>query len=353
MAHELEVFEDGTASMAYAPGVSRWHGLGQEVPEEASIEEWQKAAYMNWEIQRSAIKYEHNGLPMMYEDKHVLYRSDNGRALGVVSPRYKIVQPKDVLEFYRDLCEHAGFKLKTAGVLFGGSRFWALADTGNSAEIAGNKKSSVGYHPDVIKNMLLLSTACDGSMATTARDTSVCVVCNNTLSVAVRGGSSIVKVPHSREWKPQEVKEEMGLITKGWEEFMAGIDSLASKRIAPVEAQEFLVSMFDPRSPVNTEDKLVVDEWNTMTHQQRIDSLNMGVSATCAEVWELFDGAGMGADLVSRKGTWWGMVNAITQYEDHHGGARTVDARMNSAWFGKGDSRKTTAFNRALELVAA
>jgi phage/plasmid-like protein (TIGR03299 family) len=327
--------------------------LGQEVPDDASIEEWQKAAYMDWQIERAAISYSHNGLPMLYEDKHVLYRSDNGRALGVVSPRYKIVQPKDVLEFYRDLCDNAGFKLKTAGVLFGGSRFWALADTGSSAEICSTNKSKAGYNPDVIKNMLLLSTACDGSMATTARDTSICVVCNNTLSVAVRGGSSIVKVPHSREWKPHDVKEEMGLITKGWDTFMAGIDKLASTPINPYAARDFLVDMYDPRSPWNGAPLDVADEWRGMDYQERIDSLSMGSSTTMTEVWELFEGAGMGADLVSRAGTWWGMVNAITQYEDHHGGARTVDARMNSAWFGSGDKRKTNAFEHALELVAA
>lgn len=345
MAHELEVYADGIASMAYAAGVDRWHGLGQEMKEDASIEEWQKAAYMDWEIRRAAINYTaDDGLPRVYEEKHVLFRSDNGRPLGVVSPRYKIVQPKDVLEFYRDLCANAGFKLKTAGVLFGGSRFWALADTGNSAEILGK---------DVIKNMLLLSTACDGSMATSARDTSVCVVCNNTLSVAVRGGSNIVKVPHSREWKPNEVKEEMGLITHGWADFMSSIDKLAKTNTTPLAAQEFLLNVLDPRSAHNNRnDPAAMEEWNKMTTAERTNSMSMGTSAVCAEVWDLFNGKGMGADLVSRKGTWWGIVNAITQYEDHHNMARTVDARMNSAWFGKGDARKTDAFEYALEMAA-
>ena len=46
---------------------------------------------------------------------------------AVVSQRYQVVQPREILEFYRDLTEMSGFELETAGVLKGGRKFWALA----------------------------------------------------------------------------------------------------------------------------------------------------------------------------------------------------------------------------------
>jgi len=56
----------------------------------------------------------------------------------VVSQRYKVVQPREILEFYRDLIEVSGFQLETAGVLKGCRKIWVLARIGHSATIQGN-----------------------------------------------------------------------------------------------------------------------------------------------------------------------------------------------------------------------
>lgn len=83
--------------------------------------------------------------------------------LSVVSNRYKVVQPHEVLHFYKDLVSAGGFELETAGVLKGGRKLWALAKTGHEARIKGN---------DRIKAYLLsLATSCDGTLCTTAQFT--------------------------------------------------------------------------------------------------------------------------------------------------------------------------------------
>ena len=38
----------------------------------------------------------------------------------------RIVQPKEVLEFYRELVKEYGYTLETAGALDGGRKVWAL-----------------------------------------------------------------------------------------------------------------------------------------------------------------------------------------------------------------------------------
>ncbi len=42
--------------MAYA-GQTPWHGLGQELPRGRPIEEWLKAARLDWELQRVPVQY--------------------------------------------------------------------------------------------------------------------------------------------------------------------------------------------------------------------------------------------------------------------------------------------------------
>src|SRR5471032_1733679 len=125
-----------------------------------------------------------SGIQSFPENK-VLFRSDTNAPLSVVSHRYHVVQPSEILEFYRDLTEVSGYELETAGVLKGGRKIWALARTGQSSTIKGN---------DAMNAYVLLATACDGSLATTAQFTSIRVVCNNTLAVALDAGNGAVKV---------------------------------------------------------------------------------------------------------------------------------------------------------------
>jgi phage/plasmid-like protein (TIGR03299 family) len=178
MAHELEKASD----MAYV-GSTPWHGLGNKLPPNQPIETWQRHAGMDFEINKSVVLFNaDNGDNKLlnfrnYMDASVLYRSDNLEPLSVVSKRYKVVQPKEILEFYRDLVSAGGFELETAGVLKGGKKLWALAKTGQEVLLPGLDK---------VNAYLLLATSCDGSLATTAQFCSIRVVCSNTLNLAVQ-----------------------------------------------------------------------------------------------------------------------------------------------------------------------
>ena len=110
---------NGRNNMAFI-GATPWHGLGQRLTEKAPIEIWAQEAGMSHSIERTPVRFttdEQYGLvDGVMEDRHVLYRSDNKNALAVVSPRYQIVQPLEVLEFYRELVEQTGeYTLETAG----------------------------------------------------------------------------------------------------------------------------------------------------------------------------------------------------------------------------------------------
>ena len=147
--------------------------------------------------------------------------------LSVVSNRYQVVQPREVLEFYRDLVEVGGFELETAGVLKGGRKLWALARTGQEAMLKGG---------DAVKAYLLLATACDGTLATTAQFTSVRVVCNNTLNISLSDSIGAIKVPHSTKFDAQEVKKALGVGVSTWDTFISGMRALADRRVSQTEA---------------------------------------------------------------------------------------------------------------------
>lgn len=323
MAHELASSND----MAYM-GDTPWHGLGNKLPPNQSIEQWQKAAGMNFEIKQSDVLFNaqnENGNMLNLRsnsDSTVLYRSDNFAPLSVVSQRYKVVQPRQVLGFYRDLVSLGGFQLETAGVLRGGKKLWALAKTGQETMLAGG---------DRVKAYLLLATSCDGSLATTAQFTSVRVVCSNTLQMAVGQSKGAVRVPHSTVFDATAVKKELGLGLSAWEAFISSVRTLSNRRVNKFESMNFLVNVLgDPSLPLNEQ-----------PNQRAIQS-----------VYGLYSGGGKGSEMASAKGTAWGLVNGITEYVDSHRRARNQDYRLDSAWFGQGAAIKERAFQQAMALVA-
>ena len=320
MAHLVE-------TMAYA-NETPWHGLGNQLPKNQPIEVWQKSAGMDWEIKQTEVLFNaqgDNGSMLNLRsnpDATVLYRSDTNEPLSVVSKRYKVVQPKDVLGFYRDLVSVSGFELETAGVLKGGRKLWALARTGDEVMLSGLDK---------VKGYLLLATSCDGSLATTAQFTSVRVVCNNTLQQAVGDNLGAVRVPHSTVFDPVAVKQSLGLGATAWDEFSRSIKAMSNRPVNKFEAMNYLVNVLGDSS-------LPLQE---QPNQKAIQS-----------VYALFAGEGKGSKMPSAANTAWGLVNGVTEYVDTHRRARNQDYRLDSAWFGQGSQLKQRGFEAALALAA-
>jgi len=312
-------------TMAYA-NAEPWHGLGNRLQPKQPLEVWQQQAGMDWQIQETPVLFNisaDGGLHVKaHADNKVLFRSDTHAPLSVVSKRYQVVQPHEVLEFYRDLTEAGGFELETAGVLKEGRKLWALAKTGQETVLRGGDK--VGAY-------LLLATSCDGTLCTTAQFTSIRVVCNNTLQMAVGDSSGAVKVPHSTKFDPQLVKQELGLGLSAWEQFVANMKLMASRPIHKFQAMNLIVNVLgDPELPL-------ADQPNQKALQN---------------VYALYSGQGMGADLSSANGTAWGLLNAVTQFVDHERRARSQDYRLDSAWFGQGAAIKGKAYQEAMKLAA-
>lgn len=319
MAHELTIRADGYTEMAFV-GETPWHGLGQALDQNATIEQWRVAAGMDWQIESSPVRYTANGNDNTYGGQNVLYRSDNSKALSVVSNRYKPVQPADVLEFFRDLVEESGFRLHTAGTLFGGKRLWALAETGKFAEVTQG---------DGIGGFLLLSTSADKSLATTARFTSVRVVCNNTLSMSVQNNANCVSITHARKFDHELMKSKLGAAVASFDGFMKMAKHLERQRITAEQADNFIKRILFTADQLNEPDFVV--EKNRPYNK----------------ILDLFKGEAKGSELVGD--TKWALLNSITEYFDHHHPSRTDDARLNNTWFGNGDNIK----NRAVAVLTS
>ncbi len=343
MAHQVE-------QMAYV-GDTPWHGLGNQLTQNQPIEIWAQQAGMDWRIESSDVSYmaqnaRGQSIIMPYEEQRVLYRSDTHAPLSVVSQRYQEVQPMEILEFYRDLTEQSGFELETAGVLKGGKKFWALARTGQSTALKGK---------DVSNGYILLATACDGTLATTAQFTNIRVVCNNTLAIALRGQSSsagVVKVPHSTKFDADKVKQQLGISVRAWDEHMYEMKQLTQRKVTQGEAAAYFDAVFNNTSlSIADQEENIIQFYRNMATPNPAKEKSEPNGRAMAKVMDMFNGQGRGAELSSAKDTAYGLLCSITEFADHERRAMSTDHRLDSAWFGAGAALKQRGLEQALKLA--
>ncbi|WP_407324243.1 DUF932 domain-containing protein [Acinetobacter pittii] len=344
MAHQVE-------TMAFV-GQTPWHGLGNQLSQNQPIEIWAQQAGMDWRIESSNVSYmakneRGQNILMPYEDQRVLYRSDTHEPLSVVSQRYQEVQPMEILNFYKDLTEQSGFELETAGVLKGGRKFWALARTGQSAALKGK---------DVSNGYILLATACDGTLATTAQFTSVRVVCNNTLSIAIRGQTSdegVVKVPHSTKFDADKIKQQLGISIKTWDEHMYEMKQLSQRKVTQQEASAYFDAVFNnmTMSATDQEESIIQYYLKAASMDKNSNSKSEPNGRAMSKAMQMFNGQGRGAELSSAKDTAYGLLCSITEFVDHERRAMSRDHRLNSAWFGMGATIKQRGLEQAIRMI--
>lgn len=320
MAHMIDT-TTGTAAMAYA-GQKPWHSLGQELTPGASIETWTQEAGLAYTVKESPVLFRSDAAsePEVFQGRKVLHRSDTGGALAVVSDGYKVVQPSDVMEFFRKLVDIGGFQLETAGALSHGRRVWALAKVNEGADIVDG---------DIVRPYVLLGTSYDGTMATVAKFTSIRVVCNNTITAALdRENAGTVRVLHSERFDADRVRLELGIVADNWERFLVQSRALAGRPMNQEDADAFVTALLQP---YHTSQTMAVNE--TKGYRRIMD---------------LFNGQAIGAGIPGVAGTRWAMLNAVTELVDHERG-RSANTRIESAWFGTGAAMKT----KALEMLSA
>lgn len=312
MAHEIAIV-NGQNAMAYV-GETPWHGLGQKLDQKAPIDVWAKAAGMDMHLAELPVQ---NG-SVIVPDKKIIYRTDTNEGLSVVGDRYKVVQPIEVLEFFKEYVGDQA-QLETAGVLKKGKVYWALARLDGEINIAG----------DVTLPYLMLSSSCDGSRATSARMTSVRVVCNNTLSMAYRGQAD-VSIRHNSHFNANEMHRQLQDQYVSLKSYAASLKALAKMKVTDSWAENFLKKVIDGSTETN------LDE--------------VKASRTTAKILDLFRGQGKGATSTAAKGTAFGLLNGVTEYYDWQAG-RTQDARLEQAWFGRAADLKVKVMAELLQAA--
>lgn len=306
MAHQLSQNANGQYE-CFVAGVPAWHQLGQNVSEAVSWNEAMKLANLNWTVEKRQLEYQ--GKPV---DAWGTFRSDDGRFLGAVGSEYEPIQNKTGFEFTNLLFRDYDVKYESAGALFDGKRIWLLAQIPQDIRINGTD--------DITKNYFLFNNRHDGVNCAIAKLCNTRVVCNNTLSIALREDGDVIKIRHTSAQQEQfNAAEQLMLNTTEQIKDLNGLlNKLATVQLDIASVGKIIKSVYKK-----------LDD----SAQEQNKARN---------VIELFEDNDNNA-FPSERGTAYNLFNAFTKYEDHFSSARVVageneaQARARKSMFGIGD----------------
>jgi phage/plasmid-like protein (TIGR03299 family) len=312
-------------------GNEPWHGLGTPVPQGVTAEEMIRAAGMDWSVElrpaRGAKQINSKKEYSRYEVVRVPRPSteESEVLLGVVSRRYQPLQNVEAFEFFDPIVGEKKAYFETAGALGEGERIWVMAKMPDAMEIVPG---------DECRKYLLLSNTHTGEGSVSVKFTSVRVVCQNTLMMAMEDGQKAYRVRHSKkmQFKLDELAEFLAITQEVFLKAEEYFRRLARIKMIEDRLERYFDAVF-PRSEAQKKKGDKPQRWGFLR--------------------EIFEGQ-PDLQMPGVRGTLWGAYNAVTRFEDykHPKQEELQDQRLERTWFGGGADVKLKALEKAKELSA-
>lgn len=325
MAHNL--YQD---KMAFT-GETPWHGLGTHFQEQFTAAEAIEAAALGYAVTKEKVFRMLAEQPIEVPGRFVTINNDNQEVLGFVGDRYEILQNKEAFSFFDEIMAETGARYHTAGALGNGERIWLMAKLPESFEpLLGDR----------VDQFCLLTNSHDASSSVEVRFTPIRVVCQNTLTAALRGTKETVSIRHTESVKGK--LQQTAMILKDMRDHFAAMGEtfteLAHFQINDEWIEAYMLKLFGPE-PKQDAHGITKNLW-----EKKVNAYEKRLHT------------GMGIDLPGVKGTAWAAYNAAVEWADYEfpmAKSATQSDRTNAILFGRANQFKQTAMDSALALVHA
>lgn len=324
MAHE---FESGMFVKEEA-----WHRQGVVVENAPTTDEAIEIAGMNWNVNLipSFIKI---GDKEVATGEYAIVRDKDNSVFGNVGERYVPYQNKQAFDWCKPLVETEFFKMESAGSLKGGHICWSLLKA-DEAEVVANDK---------LKNYLLITWSHDGTKSVQVTPTTIRVVCNNTLQMALNSSKSseISKVRHTTNIVPklEQVRKIHEATATAFKAQQDAFKRLLDKKIETPEefVDRVLQEAFGASNNLNN---MKEGRGKTILLNTREALLNGAVN-----------GSGIKEQGIGN--TLYGAFNGVSEVIEHSIGGNRVKDRGYNVLFGNGKQYINKAFDIAYQMATA
>jgi phage/plasmid-like protein (TIGR03299 family) len=260
------------------------------------------------------------------------------RVIGVVYPGFRPLQNRTGAKIFDGLIGGGNRVYHTGGYLGRGEVVWLLARIDKPLEIARG---------DNVNPYILFSNSHDGSKAIHMRLTTIRVVCQNTLALAMKEDRFGRQFRRSHHWTAERIAsaaaEFFDAIMKDLVDLTADYKRLTKARCSDEQFIGLLNKIMpEPKRPPSAiQPSTAYKNWrakveNIYEARKRIATLR---------------DTGRGMDLDGSRGTCWGALNAVIEFVDHH--QRIEGPRVATTLLGAGMALKMRAYNEIAEIAKA
>jgi phage/plasmid-like protein (TIGR03299 family) len=321
-------------------GQMPWHGEGRRSPQPLVVDDALLAAGLAWEVGEADIGT-HENPSSLTDRRKAIIRLDRpagspGRVLGVVHPRFHPLQNRDGARIFDSIFGRGEPVYHTGGYLGDGERIWLLARLDAAIEIGRG---------DVLQPYALFANSHDGSIAIQISLTTIRVVCQNTLSLALRDRTLGARFRRNHSGRCDLAAEAAETFRHYTGNRLAKVrerlKALADRHCPALELARVSSLLFRLPAAPGSRSR---DRWRAY------ETRRLAVVRARSEILRLSE-QGRGMNLPGTAGTYWGALNAITEFVDH------VQQRKGSPWvsafLGKGMAIKTRAYELLLDSAEA
>ena len=310
-----------------------WQGLGLNVQEAVDSRQAIALAKLDWQVEQwpLAVLPPDGALPIPAKSFVANVRTDSRGVLGVVTRKYQPFQNGEAFAFADAIVGEGHARYETAGALRGGKRVWMLL------RLPGPLSAGAS---DCIQPYLLIYNTFDGSSCLRALLTSIRVVCQNSLNLALSTGREDgITIRHRGELQSrvEDARKTLGLVRKRLDHFAHEIRSF---RRIPMTAGRVEGYFHDVLGAPSAD----AGERERANRQKVLEALRQNFE----------DPASI---LPGMRGSLWAALNAATAFADHQrrfrgpGPQARAERRLDSIWFGSSNDFKQTAYRAALSLA--
>jgi phage/plasmid-like protein (TIGR03299 family) len=312
-------------TMAFT-GAIPWHAKGFKFDREFTSAEAIEAAHLDYPVVKEPVYRMVGGMPVQVDHRFVTVNGVTQDVLGFVGDDYRVLQNKDAFAPFDILMEESGAKFQTAGALGLGEKVWILAKLPESWDILLGDK---------IDLFCLLSTSHDGSTGVEIRFTPIRVVCQNTLTAAVKGTRASVSLRHTENLQAR-LKESAEVLVQMRNHFNLLGESF--REMASVHINDEWLKTYE-------------DQLFGLEPKQDAHGITKSLWMKRTDAYHQRLVAGRGVELPGLAGSAWWAYNAAIEYADYEFPIRDEARRTESILWGKANAFKQTAYDSAMALV--
>lgn len=255
-----------------------WARVGTDVSTETSVDDILKKANLDYTVIKEPV-YLHDGI--LVPSRIATLKAETREPIGLVSDRYEVYQNQDAFRFLEEIPD---------------IEFVRAGETYNGMVYIIGKLPSLTILNDTFTPYVIFQTSHNGWFSLRATICPLRIVCQNQFAMSFRNMENTISIRHSARIdssiaEAQQLLKDTALYMQG---FTNTAEELALLKITDTDRNKICDAFFESAKAITDRQKIALDEKKTRFNLCYQDDDNSNF-----------------------RGTAWGLVNALTDYETH------------------------------------